>query len=134
MINLNEMIEKYISIGYSEQNANARVCQDVVLKAIEKSGFGRNVTIKGGVVMRSITSNVRRTTEDIDMDFLKYSIEDNSIRYFISKLNCLDGIKIEIKNNKIEQLSQQEYSGKRIYVTIKDNAGNSIESKIDIGV
>lgn len=46
MINLNEMIEKYISIGYSEQNANARVCQDVVLKAIEKSGFGRNVTIR----------------------------------------------------------------------------------------
>lgn len=31
------------------------------------------------------------------------NLEDNSIRNFISKLNCLDGIRIEIKNDKIEQ-------------------------------
>ena len=61
-------------------------------------------------------------------------MEDESIRYFISKLNCLDGIKIEIKGNKIEQLSQQEYSGKRVYIIIRDDDGNSIESKIDLGV
>lgn len=134
MINLEKMAEKYRDAGYSERNADARVCQDVVLKAIERSNLGRNVTIKGGVVMRSITGNVRRATEDLDLDFIRYSLEDDSIRYFISKLNCLDGIKIEIKDNKIEQLSQQEYSGKRVYVVIKDNDGNSIESKIDLGV
>lgn len=32
-----------------------RVCQDIVLKAIARSNLGRNVTIKDGVVMRSIT-------------------------------------------------------------------------------
>lgn len=84
--------------------------------------------------MRSITGNVRRATEDLDLDFIKYSLEDESIRYFISKLNCLEGIKIEIKGNKIEQLSQQEYSGKRVYIIIKDDEGNIIESKIDLGV
>ena len=53
---------------------------------------------------------------------------------FISKLNCLDGIRIAIKGDKIEQLSQQEYNGKRVYIIISDGDGNSIESKIDLGV
>lgn len=134
MANLEKMAEKYRDAGYSERNADARVCQDVVLKAIERSNLGRNVTIKGGVVMRSITGNVRRATEDIDLDFIRYSLEDESIRCFVSKLNCLEGIRIEIKDNKIEQLSQQEYSGKRVYIIIKDEEDNFIESKIDLGV
>lgn len=134
MMDLEEMTEKYRDVGYSDRNADARVCQDIVLKAVEKSDLGRNVTIKGGVVMRSITGNVRRATEDLDLDFIRYSLEDDSIRFFVSKLNCLDGIKIEIKGNKIEQLSQQEYSGKRVFIIIRDSVGNSIESKIDIGV
>ena len=134
MINLEKMSEKYRDAGYSERNADARVCQDIVLRAIEKSNLERNVTIKGGFVMRSITGNVRRATEDLDLDFIRYSLEDNSIRYFISRLNCLDGVRIEIKGDKIEQLSQQEYRGKRVYIIIKDDEGNSIESKIDLGV
>lgn len=134
MIKLEKMAEKYRDAGYSERNADARVCQDIVLKAIEKSDFGRNVTIKGGVVMRSITGNVRRATEDLDLDFIRYSLDDNSIRYFISKLNCLEGIIIQIKDDKIEPLSQREYSGKRIYIIIKDDTGYSLESKIDLGV
>ncbi|MCB6415540.1 nucleotidyl transferase AbiEii/AbiGii toxin family protein [Faecalimonas umbilicata] len=125
-MNLEKMAEKYRDAGYSERNADARVCQDIVLKAIVRSNLGRNVTIKGGVVMRSITGNVRRATEDLDLDFIRYSLEDESIRYFISKLNCLEGIRIEIKGNKIEQLSQQEYSGKRVYIIIKDDEGASL--------
>lgn len=134
MINLGKMTEKYRIAGYSERNADARVCQDIVLRAIERSDFGRNVTIKGGVVMRSITGNVRRATEDLDLDFIRYSLEDSSIRYFVSKLNWLEGITIEIKDDKIEQLSQQEYSGKRVFIIISDDVGNSIESKLDLGV
>lgn len=60
MINLQKMAQKYREAGYTESNADARVCQDIVLKTIEQSDFGRNVTVKGGVVMRSITRNVRR--------------------------------------------------------------------------
>lgn len=85
-MNLEKMAEKYRDAGYSERNADARVCQDIVLKAITLSNLGRNVTIKGGVVMRSITGNVRRATEDLDLDFIRYSLEDESIQYFILKL------------------------------------------------
>lgn len=134
MISLEKMAEKYRDSGYSERNAEARVCQDIVLKAIEQSNFGRSVTIKGGVVMRSITGNLRRATEDLDLDFIRYSLEDNSIRHFISKLNCLEGITIEIKDDKIEQLSQQEYSGKRVFIVISDDTGYFLESKMDLGV
>lgn len=100
MLNLEKMAEKYRDEGYSERNADARVCQDIVLKAIERSNLGRNVTIKGGVVMRSITGNARRATEDLDLDFIRYSLGDDSIRNFVAKLNCLDGIGIEIKGKQ----------------------------------
>lgn len=36
MINLEKMAEKYRDAGYSERNADARVCQDIVLKVIAR--------------------------------------------------------------------------------------------------
>ncbi len=134
MANIEEMVEYYRQMGYSDRNADARVCQDIILKAISKSTFGKNITVKGGVVMRGITGDVRRATEDLDLDFIRYSLEDDSIIEFITKLNCLDDIFIEIENNKIEGLSQQEYSGKRVYIVISDDTGHSLKSKIDLGV
>ena len=45
-MNLNEMIEKEIENGYENDNARAKVCQDIILKAISESSLSRNVTIK----------------------------------------------------------------------------------------
>ena len=133
MLNLADLISQSRSEGYEGLNAEARVCQDIILKAISESSLSRNVTIKGGLVMRSITGDARRATVDIDIDFLKYSIEDESIRLFISKLNSIDGIRIEIVG-EIEELSQQEYRGKRVYLSLIDSKGNQINSKMDLGV
>ncbi len=133
MANLEELVQMIKNEGYSEINAEARVCQDIVLKAISESTLSRNVTIKGGVVMRSITRNIRRATQDMDLDFLRYPISESAIRSFIDKLNCLDGIKISIAGD-IEELSQQEYNGKRVYVNISDDTNHSFMSKIDLGV
>lgn len=134
MANIEEMTEYYRKQGYSDRNAEARVCQDIVLKAIEKGNLGKNVTVKGGVVMRGITGDKRRATEDLDLDFIRYSLNDDSIHTFVDRLNCLDGISLEIKDNRIDPLSQQEYQGKRIIVIISDDTGHSLESKIDLGV
>lgn len=133
MTNIQAMISQYTKIGYSELLAESKVCQDIILKAISKSVFSKNVTIKGGVVMQSITNDVRRATRDIDFDFIKYPINHESIRDFFEKLNCLDGITIRIVGD-IEELSEQEYRGKRAWVIVKDNTGNSIKTKVDIGV
>ena len=59
MPDLDKLAKAVRNEGYSEVNAEARVCQDVILKAISMSSLNRNVTIKGGVVMRSITGDVR---------------------------------------------------------------------------
>lgn len=133
MINVKEMVGKFVAEGYSDKNAEARVCQDIVLMAIAKSPLSRNVTIKGGVVMRSITKDNRRATQDLDIDFIRYSLSDEAIGIFIDKINCIDGIKI-VQTGKIEELSQQDYNGKRVFVRITDLYGNAIDSKIDLGV
>ena len=133
MANLDALISSVMKDGYSERNAAAKVCQDIVLKAISASSFGDHITVKGGVVMRSITGNVRRATQDMDLDFIRYSLEDESIRRFIERLNCLEGIQIRI-SAPIEELSQQEYNGKRVFVMIRDDTGHALQSKIDLGV
>ena len=133
MNDLVSMITYYRKEGYNEAFAEARVCQDIVLKAINESHFDEHITIKGGVVMRSITHDIRRATRDLDMDFLRYPLEENAIRLFIEKLNCMEGITIEI-SQPIVELSQQEYRGKRIFISIRDTNGYTLHSKIDLGV
>ena len=132
-MNLLDMVVKIQDLGYESDDARARVCQDIVLKAISRSSLSRNVTIKGGVVMRSMTENVRRATHDMDIDFIQYSLSDESIDVFIDKINCLEHVNI-VRVGDIEELSQQDYNGKRVYIKITDNLGNGIESKIDLGV
>lgn len=127
------MIERETANGYSEENASAKVCQDIVLSALSIGPLNRNVTIKGGVVMRSKTQNIRRATQDLDIDFIRYSLSDASIEQFIEKLNCLEGIKIT-RVGKIEELKQQEYHGKRVHIIISDLEGNMVRSKVDLGV
>ena len=83
--------------------------------------------------MRSITNNIRRATQDMDIDFIRYSLFEQSIDQFIDMLNCLDGVSIK-RVGRIEELSQQDYKGKRVYIHITDDNNNLIESKIDLGV
>ena len=132
-MNLREIIVKIQELGYDVADARARVCQDIILKAIANSSLAKNVTIKGGVVIRSLTRNVRRATQDMDIDFICYSLSDESIDVFIKRINCIQGIDI-IRVGKIEELSQQDYNGKRVFVKITDKWGNAIDSKIDLGV
>lgn len=50
-MNLREMMAMYQEDGLTRESAAARVCQDIVLKAISVGPLNRNVTIKGGVVI-----------------------------------------------------------------------------------
>lgn len=132
-MHLRKMMQIYQKEGLSIDLASARVCQDIVLLAISKGPLNNNVTIKGGVVMRSITNNNRRATRDIDLDFIHYSLADESIRLFVDKMNCIKGITISI-DGAIEELKHQDYHGKSIRVKIEDAYGTAVSSKIDIGV
>ena len=127
------MMDLYYEEGLTRELSAARVCQDIILKAISGGPLNRNVTIKGGVVMRSLTRNNRRATRDIDLDFIHYSLDDESIRLFVEKLNCLPDLSIVI-DGEIEELKHEDYHGKRIKVAITDEQGTEVRSKIDIGV
>ncbi len=133
-MNIEEAIENYEKLGYEFEEAEAKVCQDIILLKISKSKFSKNITIKGGVVMHSISNDMRRATRDLDLDFIKYSLEDKSIKNFIKTLSTLDdGIKIDIIG-KITPLHHQDYDGKRVNLKISDNFNNNIQTKLDIGV
>ena len=132
-MNLYEEIERIKASGYSEQNAQSKLGQDIVLKAVADSGMAQNATIKGGVVMRSISGNARRATQDLDLDFIRYSISDDSIRRFVEKLDCIDGLTIKF-NGKIIELNHQDYKGKRIFISVTDTEGTTISLKMDLGV
>ena len=58
-MNLRKMIKKYQDDGLNRILASARVSQDIVLKAIAEGALNRNITIKGGVVLRSLTNDNR---------------------------------------------------------------------------
>ena len=121
-----ELVNKYIEAGYSEEDAIPKVAQDIILLKIGNSKYHKNITVKGGVVMHNISKDMRRATRDMDIDFIKYSLEDKSIRNFIKELNNTDdGIKIKI-TGKIEPLHHQDYDGKRVYITLTDKNHYSI--------
>lgn len=132
-MNLREEINKLKEEGYSQQNAQARICQDIILDSIAKCHLSENITIKGGVVMRNISNDVRRATVDLDFDFIKKSISDDSIKRFVEQLNKASEITISIIG-RIEELKQQDYKGKRVHLSIRDDNGLALTSKIDIGV
>lgn len=122
-----------LAIGYSDDTADAKIAHDIVLKAICDAGFHDHLTIKGGVVMSGLTNVVRRATMDMDVDFLHYSLANESIRKFVSRLSRVAPCRISIKG-RIVLLKQQEYKGKRIFLTLTDAAKHVIETKIDVGV
>lgn len=125
--------DELVKAGYSDDTADAKIAHDVVLKAVYDAGFHDNVTVKGGVVMSGLTDVVRRATMDMDVDFLHYSLANDSIRRFVSRLNRAAPCRISIKG-PIVTLKQQEYKGKRIYLRLTDDGKLVIETKIDIGV
>lgn len=133
MKNIREIITTLKENGYSQNNAEARLCQDIVLSAIADSRLNRNITVKGGVVMRSITGSLRRATVDMDLDFIRYSLSDEAISHFIQILDEYTPYHLRITGN-IEELRQQDYQGKRVYIQISDDENYTIVTKIDLGV
>lgn len=68
--------------------------------------------------MYGLSNDKRRATRDLDLDFIKYSLADVSIKSFIDTLNLVDdGIKIYIEGD-IQKLQHQDYKGKRINVVL----------------
>lgn len=137
MNSLKECVNQYIKEGYNRNYAISKVCQDIIINRIYHSKYSDKITVKGGVVMFHLTNNIRRATVDIDMDLINMSIAtENIINIFIelSNLDSIDGFKLSIDKNRIEELSHQDYHGKRLIVSITDSHRKTYNVKLDIGV
>ena len=133
-MHVKEKIDNYVNLGMTNLDAIAKVCGEIILLKISKSSKSHNITVKGGVVMMNISKDLRRTTRDLDIDFIKHSLSDNSIEHFIIQLNNVnDGIKLEIIH-PIKELKHQDYSGKRVNLKIVDGYENQYKFKLDIGI
>ena len=107
--------------GYKMAEAQAKVAHDAILFAMHKSGFKKNCTVKGGVVMCELTKAVRRTTMDIDIDFVRYSISEASVKRVVARWDRMSGLKIVIFGT-VQDLRQEDYRGKRVYLDITDGS------------
>ena len=58
-MNIYEAVNKYVTAGYSEDDAIPKVAQDIVLLKIGNSKYSKNITVKGGVVMHNISKDMR---------------------------------------------------------------------------
>lgn len=129
-----EQLAALSEAGYRVAEAQAKVAHDAILLAMYKSGFKNYCTVKGGVVMCELTKEVRRTTMDIDIDFVHCSISEASIRKVVSRWARLTGLKMTIFGTILE-LRQEDYRGKRVYLDISDGSiKKPVRTKVDIGV
>ena len=135
MKSLNDQIEELKDAGYLSDTAQAKVAHDMVLLALHRCGFKEKCTIKGGVVMSSLTGDVRRATMDMDIDFIGYSISEASVKRFVARLaRAMPGVKIGMVGASVE-LKHADYRGRRIYLSVKDDSiRRSLRTKVDIGV
>ena len=134
MVDITKCIEYYLNNNYDDIYARSKVAQDILLSIIAESKYNRNVTLKGGIVLFNITKDKRRATEDIDIDLIRYSLEDSSIiKMFCTLSENKSGIIFNVIG-KPQELRQQDYQGKRVFLTIKDSFENIIQIKLDIGV
>lgn len=131
---ISQLIDKYVAQGYSIGNSRNLAAEEIIINKIAKSPLAEHVTLKGGIVMFNLSKSNRRVTQDIDFDLIRYSIEEESIKAFINKLNTVDRDIVVSINGPIEKLHQEDYRGVRVKVKLKDSRGGSIDAKMDIGV
>lgn len=131
---IKELVNKYVEQGHNYRNAQNLAAEEIVLSKIASSPLSEKVTLKGGIVMFNLTKSDRRVTQDIDFDLIRYSIDEQSIRLFVEKMNTIDdGISASISGN-IEPLHQEDYQGVRVILSLKDSVNSSLRIKLDIGV
>ena len=130
---IKEIVGNYLTKGHNLRNAQNLAAEEILLSRIASSPLSEHVTLKGGIVMYNVANNERRVTQDIDFDLIRYSIDEQSIKLFINKLNSNEDFIISI-NGPLESLHQEDYRGVRVNLIIKDKKKDSLKIKLDIGV
>jgi len=134
MKSIKDQIAGLRKVGYRQPAAQMKVAHDIILLAMHRCGFKKSSTIKGGVVMSHMTGDIRRSTMDMDIAFVRRSISESSVHQFVNKINCIPGVRIS-QFGTIEELNHEDYRGKRVYLDVSDGSLlKPLRTKVDIGV
>lgn len=134
MKTIKDQVAELRKVGYRLPTAQMKVAHDIILLAMHRCGFKKSSTIKGGVVMSHMTGDIRRSTMDMDIAFVRRSISETSVRQFVNRINCIPGVRIS-QFGTIEELNHEDYRGKRVYLDVSDGSlSKPLRTKVDIGV
>ena len=121
MKTIKETVISYQRMGMTKIQAENYMAQAIILRKIATSPLADKVLLKGGVVMFNLSKNLRRATSDLDFDFIRYDISDESIKRFITILSQ-QGEDCVISLKKISPLKHNNYKGKRVIILISDRS------------
>lgn len=131
---IKDIVKKYSNGNTLKHDADNLACQEIILSKIATSKQKEKVTLKGGIVLYNLSKGARPVTKDIDFDLIRTSIDNESLKLFVKKLNSInDGIAVKIQG-EIEPLHQENYKGARINIVLIDKNKDKLFFKLDIGV
>jgi len=136
-MSLIELVKLLRNEGFKQNRARVKVCQEVFMTKLALSRFKDFVLFKGGTIMYQLSKELRRSTEDVDIDLIKLSISDKNLISVLNQIGNLDtgnGIIFTVLENQIESLKHQSYEGKRVILVFKDEFNNTLRLKLDIGI
>ena len=119
----------------TKQQAQSKVCQEIFIAKIGDSEIlSSKIVFKGGLILDSLSNGQRGYTKDIDFDFIKYSLSNESISLFVEELNKASSFNnVRVTIERIEELRHKNYRGRRVFLAFNDNV-DKYNLAIDIGV
>ncbi|MDA3932616.1 MAG: nucleotidyl transferase AbiEii/AbiGii toxin family protein [Tenericutes bacterium] len=132
-----ELVKLLRDDGFKQNRARVKVCQEVFMTKLALSTYKDSVLFKGGTIMYQLSKELRRSTEDVDIDLIRLSITDKNLINILNQIGIIDtgnGITFSVVEDQIELLKHESYEGKRVILLFKDDFHNTLKLKLDIGI
>jgi predicted nucleotidyltransferase component of viral defense system len=123
--------------GFKQNRARVKVCQEVFMTKLAMSHYKDSVLFKGGTIMYQLSKEIRRSTEDVDIDLIRLSITNQNLFDVLNRIGSIDtgnGITFTVVEDQISALKHESYEGKRVILLFKDKSDNTLKLKLDIGI
>lgn len=147
MINIQKLIEEANENGYKGVKASAKVCQDIVLKALSIGPMNRNITVKGASLL--INSDEQMLAEKLrsllkfgpfstrykdvyDMYYLKDIIDKGKLRIAINTYIFSDSAMREKSGEDIVNRLKFTFSDKSYVKTLDASDKRWMDERIDV--
>lgn len=134
---LTELVKLMRNDGFKQNRASVKVCQEIFMTKLAMSHYKESVLFKGGTIMYQLSKEIRRSTEDVDIDLIRLSITNQNLFDVLNQIGSVDtgnGITFTVVEDQISPLKHENYEGKRVILVFKDESNHTLKLKLDIGI